>query len=203
MLNSDKLVSRQILVIIVLLFSVFPLTTVYAVDFNTMLNAMKENAEPIIRFVVATSYVMGLWFIFASILALKKIGQSSMHQQQAGMAGPIVKLVVGLLLLYLPTTVDIGVATIWGYGASDSLMSYTVSEADPFGPAKEGAIAIVRIIGYVSVVRGLIILSRAGAQGTQPGTFGKGLMHVIGGVLAINVVGTIRIISTTLGFGEI
>ena len=35
----------------------------------------------------------------------------------------------------------------------------------------------------------------------EQGGVGKGFMHIVGGILAINVVATIRVISNTLGFG--
>lgn len=69
-----------------------------------------------------------------------------------------------------------------------------------FGPAKAGAIAIVRVVGYVSFVRGLVMLSHSADQGSQQGSFGKGFMHIIGGILAINIVETITVIGNTLGF---
>ena len=204
--DHNRLVNRQLLIVSFLLMCLLPLASAYAVDidFNKMLFAMKRHSGPIIRFIVATAYVIGLWFIFGAIVTLKKLGQQTMMQHQS-ISGPLIKLIVGLLLLYLPGVIDVSLWTIWGYGVGEeSLMTYEPGLSDPFGPAKEGAIAIVRVVGYVSFVRGFVILSRSGAQsGAQPGTFGKGLMHIIGGMLAINIVGTIRIISNTLGFGGI
>jgi intracellular multiplication protein IcmC len=207
---NSKLIERVnqqfwLMVFILLL----PLTSYCAVsvNFNTMLNALRNNAGPIIIFTVATAYVIGTWFIISAIMGLKKIGESTSaaSQTHSSISGPLVKLLVGVLLVYLPTAIDVSVATLWGHGVlnagSDSPMSYSSSgSGGPFGPAKEGAIAIVRVVGYVSFVRGLIILSRSADQGAQQGTFGKGFMHIIGGVLAINIVETIRIIGNTLGF---
>ena len=207
MFNSNKITSGQFLVITLLLSLIT--TTVYAaLDFNTMLNALKQNAAPMIRFVVATAYVIGLWYIFSAIKELKTIGQTQMQtSQHGGVGGPLIKFVIGLLLLYLPSTVDIGVWTLWGhsaFGSEAGVMAYTPDITDPFAPAKEGAIAIVRVVGYVSFVRGLVILSHSADQsGGQSGSFGKGIAHVIGGILAINIVETIAIISNTLGINII
>ncbi len=166
-----------------------------------MLNALQQNAGPIITFTVATAYLIGISFIISAVMNLKKIGQSSYMQSQAGsISGPLIKFVVGLLLMYLPSTIDVGVVTLWGQSAfSEEYMSYTPNVTDPFAPAKAGAIAVIRVVGYISFVRGFIILARSGDQGAQQGTFGKGLLHVIGGMLAINVVATIRVIGNTLG----
>jgi intracellular multiplication protein IcmC len=166
-------------------------------DLNTIINALRDNAEPITRFVIATAYVIGFWFIISAIGSLRRIGQSSMMQAQMGMGGPLVKLVIGLLLFYLPTTVNMGVMTFWG--SDSSIVGYHAASGDVFGPLKDGVVAIVRVVGYISLVKGLVILSRAAEQGAQQGTFSKGITHVIGGILAVNIVGTIGVISSTLG----
>ena len=169
-----------------------------SVDLNSMLSALKDNAEPIIKFTMATAYVIGFWFIVSAIADIKKVGQSISSQQQMGVSGPVVKMVIGALLLYLPSTIDVGIVTFWGSEGSN-VVSYVADSGDLFAPIKEGAVAIVRVIGYISLVRGLVILSKSVEQGTQQGTFSKGITHVIGGILAINVVGTIRIIGNSLG----
>lgn len=199
---SYKPINKSVLIVGVLLL--LPSINVYAaMDFTTMVSAMRDNAGPIIRIVVATAYVIGLWFIFSSMVALKKIGQSTMMHHY-GVGGPIVKFVVGILLIYLPSTIDVTVWTLWGHTAigsgANSLMSYPLDGGDPFGPMKEGAVAIVRVVGYVSFVRGLIILSRAGDQNAgHQGGVGKGMLHIIGGILAINIVETVKLIDNTLG----
>ncbi|MDR1057207.1 MAG: hypothetical protein LBL17_01340 [Coxiellaceae bacterium] len=207
MLYNTKFSSKQQYYwIIILTLLVLPLTSVEAqIDWNTMLNSLKSNAGPIIRFIVATSYVIGLWFIISAVSELKKVGQSSyMQAQQSAIAEPLVKFIVGLLLLYLPTVIDVSVWTIWGHTAmgpeGKSYMEYIPSGGDPFGSIKAGSITIVRVVGYVSFVRGLIMLSRTSHAGSQPGTFGKGIIHMVGGILAINIVETIRVIGNTLGF---
>ena len=138
--------------------------------------------------------------IIAAVTGLKRLGQSiSVHApQQSGMSTVLVKFMIGVLLIYLPTTINVGVVTFWGKNAG-GILRYTSGDSDQFGMVKEGAIAIVRVIGLISLVKGLVILSRSVGQSVQPGTFSRGLMHVIGGILAINVVGTLKVIGGTLG----
>jgi len=204
--NSEvaRRLNRQFWVVVLIL--ILPRTVFCAevtMDFTTMLSALKNNAVPIIHFVVATAYVIGIWFVISAIKDLKQVGQSQSAATHGGIGGPLIKLIIGVLLIYLPSAVDVGVASLWGHGilGSDAggYMSYTPNESDPFTPAKEGAIAIVRVVGYVSFVRGLVILSHSSDQGAQAGTFSKGFMHIIGGILAINIVETVRIIGNTLG----
>lgn len=166
-------------------------------DFNAMLGAL-QNAAPILnRLVVATAYVIGFWFVISAISELKKIGQSATMQSQQGMGGPIVKLLIGVLLMYFPSTVSTGLSAVWGAGST--ILTYTKNSSDPFAAAKAGAIAIVQVVGYISFVRGLVMLAHSSDQGSQQGGLSKGIMHIIGGILAINVVATIQLIQNTLG----
>ena len=206
MLNQEGgRINKQLEFWIAGLLLIVPFASVYAIDidFNSMLSAMQDNAGAIIKLVVATAYVIGIWFIFSAIIGLKKMGNSSM-QQQSGIGGPLLKFIIGLLLLYLPSAIDVSVGSIWGHTAigseASSYMEYKATSGDPYSGAKAGAIALIRVMGYISFVRGLIILSHSGDQGSQSGTFGKGIVHIIGGILAINIVGSVKVIANTLGF---
>jgi intracellular multiplication protein IcmC len=57
---------------------------------------------------------------------------------------------------------------------------------------------IIQVIGLIAFVRGWVLVARSASQGQPPGGTGKGLIHVFGGILAINIVGTINMINNTL-----
>ena len=59
-------------------------------------------------------------------------------------------------------------------------------------------VIIFQTIGLYAFTRGWILIARAASQGQQPGGTGKGLMHVFGGVLAVNIVGTVELLKNTL-----
>jgi intracellular multiplication protein IcmC len=182
-------------------FLIFPLTTVYAaIDINAMLSALKDNIDPVIRLATAVAYVLGIWFMISAILELKLIGQSQgMMSQKMGLGGPIMRFAIGAALVYFPSTVDVAVSTLWGSG--ESIVSYTAAADDPFKLAKEGVFSIIKAVGIVSFIRGFVILSHStGQHGSQPGTVGKGIFHIIGGILAINIVTTIEVLKNSLGF---
>jgi intracellular multiplication protein IcmC len=202
MLNINiKSIARPFFIIV--FFLVFPLTTAYAINFdiNAMMNALKNNVGPVIRLATVVSYILGIWFMISAILELKMVGQShGMMSQKMGMGGPLMRFAIGAVLIYFPSTIDIATSTLWGVG-SDSLTSYVVEAGDPFGPAKEGVLLIIKAVGVVSFIRGFVILSHSTNQsGSQPGTVGKGIVHIIGGILAINIWATIEIIKNSLGF---
>ena len=45
-----------------------------------------------------------------------------------------------------------------------------------------------------------MILARANNKGSPPGQGGKGAVHLIGGIFAVNILGTIDILKATFGF---
>jgi len=49
-------------------------------------------------------------------------------------------------------------------------------------------------------VRGWLILSKMGHPGAQPGSVAKGIVHVIGGILLINIVNTVNMLASTFGY---
>ncbi len=200
-IRSIKRLNKQFWLLVFIF--VLPATAFSAtVNFATMLGALKNNAGPIITFTVAVAYVIGIWFMISAIMELKKIGESA-GGAHGTLGGPLLKFIVGVLLVYLPSTIDISAGTLWGASGVQSALSYSPAGGDMFAPAKQGALAIIQVVGYISFVRGLIMLSHSSDQGSQAGSFGKGLMHIIGGILAINIIATIRIIGNSLGFSTI
>ena len=65
-------------------------------------------------------------------------------------------------------------------------------------------IMCIRLIGYVSFIKGWFIFKRIGdgAQGSDE-AFSKAMIHLFFGVLAINIVETVNVMSSTVGFGDV
>ncbi len=168
-----------------------------AYDIASILGKLQEHIEPITKLIIATSYIMGFFFILSALMRLKDIGKSiSASAAPDGIRGSLVKLLIGIVLLYLPTTINVGVATFWG---SSQILKYTTDSSGTLGEAKEGAVALMKIIGYISFIRGLVLLNRASQSNAQPGNLGKGILHLVGGILSINIVWTLKIIQNTFG----
>ena len=51
----------------------------------------------------------------------------------------------------------------------------------------------------IAFIRGWILVVKGAQAGSQPGNSSKGLIYVVGGVMAINITGTIDLINATLG----
>jgi intracellular multiplication protein IcmC len=190
--------------LLIALVSLYPAGIAFAgssEDLAGMMQTLQQNLGPVSRFVVALSYVMGLWFITDAVFRLKKYGQArTMMSSNTSMAKPIILMIIGAALLYFPTFVTVSIQSLWVYGSSSSVIRYPVglSSWDAF---THPLIDVIRLFGLIAVVRGLVILTKLAGESTQPGSVGKGLMHILAGTLAINIVGTINVIKATFGFG--
>lgn len=146
---------------------------------------------------IALSQLLAVAFAFMAVLKLKKFGQNSqMSASHPSLLGPIVSLFIAAVLFFMPLTLDSLINTMWGYDYS-GVKSYLSTSNSTWDALIQPVIIIIRIIGLIAFIRGWIILGRATSEGAQPGTVGKALTHIIGGVLGINIVGTITVLQNT------
>lgn len=94
-------------------------------------------------------------------------------------------------------------ATVFGtseIGANSDLIAYSSASTLEWKQIADVVIQYIKLIGFIAFIRGWIILSKMGHSGAQPGSIGKGTIHVIGGVLLINIVDTVNLLAQTLGY---
>ncbi len=186
--------------IVIALLAMMPVAAYAATstdDITTWMRNLETHLPAVLKLLVAASYVMGVCFIVMAIMKLKMFGQSSMYAaQQHSILGPLVYFGVGAMLIYFPSLIDVAIWTFWDYGA-DYVMGRSVS-INSWDGLLQPVVAIVRIIGYISFLRGMLLLARFGQQSAQPGTLGKAIFHLVGGILAVNVLGAWDIVSGTI-----
>jgi intracellular multiplication protein IcmC len=180
------------------------------VDLGTALENLTFAFESLVTLVAAISYVMGLYFIFRGIGMYKIFATQSFASAQKGeVAGPLVFLVVGAVLMYFPSTLDTSMQTLFGYGvkdtpAAESMIGYSSISAsgEHWQEISTVLIKYMKLIGFIAFLRGWTILSKMGHSGSQPGSVGKGIVHIVAGVLLINIVDTITLLAETFGFTD-
>jgi len=146
---------------------------------------------------------------------MKKLGGPvSMQTQPGEISGPLVYLIVGAALIYLPTSTDLLINTIFQTGNSifsgggidyskmgqgSTLLRYTSSSSfsAQWADLANTLIMFLQFLGFMSFVKGWLILSKSAAPGQQPGNFAKGMTHVIGGIGLVNIVGVAEILRNT------
>lgn len=162
---------------------------------QTVLANIATQVPNLMRLTTALAYVMGMGFIIAGIVKMKHFGEMrTMMSGEHGMFGPMVYLAVGAALLYLPTSVQVGMSTFW---SNPSPMGYT-SQQDQWNQFLSDCYLIIELIGVIAFIRGLVILSHGGGRGGQGGV-AKGLTHVVAGILCINIYQFVQMVLATLG----
>ena len=180
------------------------------VDLGTALENLTFAFESLVNLVGAISYVMGLYFIFRGIGMYKIFATQSFASAQKGeVAGPMVFMFVGAILMYFPSTLDTSMQTLFGYGTKDlpvaeEMVGYAslTGSSDNWKEISGVLIKYMKLIGFIAFLRGWTILSKMGHSGSQPGSMGKGIIHVIAGVLLINIVDTVSLLAETFGFTD-
>jgi intracellular multiplication protein IcmC len=160
---------------------------------------------PIEKLLTGGAYLIGLAFAIKAIMTLKTHGEqrSSMsgtgNIKEAGMY-----MFVAAMLVYYPTAFETIMNSTFGY---QNVLSYaSLNSGSPwmssiFGTdsaAGNTITMIIQIVGLIAFIRGWVLIARASAQGQAPGSTGKGLMHIFGGILAMNIIGTMQVFYNTL-----
>jgi len=170
-----------------------------------ILTNIASNLLPVERMVTGAAYLIGLAFAFKAIYSLKIYGEArTMMSSNTSIKEPVVYLMVAAIFIYFPTGLSIMLNTTFG---SSSILQYAPVDSSNqalnslFGSGSvvgQSLSLIIQVIGVIAFVRGWVLIARSASQGQPPGGTGKGLMHVFGGILAMNIVATLEIINNTL-----
>jgi intracellular multiplication protein IcmC len=171
------------------------LPNVSTLSAQDMLTNIASQIPNLMQMITAFAYVIGMYFIVDGIIKLKHFGESrSMMSQEHGLKEPLILIAVGALLLYLPTSVQIGMSTFW---TNPNPYGYQQT-TDQWASFMNDCFLIVQFVGTLAFIRGLVILSHLGGSGQQ-GAFGRGLTHIIAGIFCINIYQFVQVILVTLG----
>ena len=157
---------------------------------------LTQNFQIISVIIENIAILMGVGFTLTGLFQLKKYGESrTMMSQQHSIAGPLMMLLAGAMLLILPTFVGSILLAFWG---TNSPLSYGGGPTG-YNALIPPVLMFVRIIGVGAFIRGIVLLSRSSGQQAQQGTFGKAMIHIFAGILCIHILGTINLLEQLLG----
>lgn len=172
----------------------------FATSNANWLNNLALSVDQLYMMVTGAAYVMGCSFFIKALYTMKVYGEArTMMASSSSIKEPITYFIISCVFIYIPTGVEILLTTTYD---ENTIMSY---ESLPNGinlTVANGGIAllsILQLIGITAFVRGWVLVGRSQSQGSQPGTLGKGITHIFGGILLMNIVATINILYNTLG----
>ncbi|MFJ1268945.1 type IV secretion protein IcmC [Legionella lytica] len=170
-----------------------------------ILTNIANSLVPVQRLITGGAYLIGCAFLFKAIYSLKVYGEArTMMSSHTSVKEPVVYLMVGAIFIYFPTAFATLMQSTFGYqnilqyapvSSSNQTLDFLFGNGSVVG---RPLTIIIQVIGLVAFVRGWVLIARSASQGQPPGGTGKGLVHVFGGILAINIVGTINMINNTI-----
>ena len=170
-----------------------------------ILRNIAATLEPVEKLITGLAYVMGIAFAFKAIYSLKVYGEArTMMSSNASIKEPVTYLLVAAVFIYFPAGLKVllmttfGDSTILEYAPLNSPNSTLDAIFGSQSAVGRPLTLIIQVVGLIAFIRGWVLIARGAGQGGQPGTTGKGLMHVFGGIFAINIVKTLEIINNTL-----
>lgn len=170
-----------------------------APNYQNMLISLSSSYPAIWKLTTAFAYVLGFYFIMKAVMALKQYGESrTMMSSSHSLKTPMAYILAGSALIFSPTVYKDILLTTFGTTQTTCIMCYE-NVSGWSTQASDALFGLVQVVGVMAFVRGWIYLAKAGEQGGQPNSFGKGLTHIIGGVLCINIIGTYQVLSNTFG----
>jgi intracellular multiplication protein IcmC len=170
-----------------------------------ILTNIANTLAPVQSLITGVAYLIGCAFIFKAIYGMKVYGEAkTTMSSNTSLKEPVTYLLIGALLIYFPTGFSVLMQTTFGYqnvlqyapvNSSNATLDTLFGSGSAVG---KPLTMIIQVIGLIAFVRGWVLIARSASQGQPPGGTGKGLMHVFGGILAINIVGTLNMINNTL-----
>ena len=166
-------------------------------DAATMLTNLTSAIPNLMSMVTGIAYVLGMYLIVKGVLGLKQFAeQRTQMSSQHDMKGPLIMIAVGTLLLYLPSSVQVGFNTFW---TDTSVLAYIPQAQSQYSVIYQDAYMIIELIGTIAFIRGLLTLTHLSGQGGQQGTFAKAMAFIISGIFCINLYSFLQMLSATLG----
>ena len=169
---------------------------------SSMFESLNSSLNQVWQMLIATCYLVGFSLTLVAIYKLKKFGERTafMHNSK-GLIAPSASFVIGVFLMWAPTFLPIMNATFFGYSQIQSTLSWESSHSGiDWADALSPMIETIQVIGLIAFLRGWLLITKVTAEQPQPGAVSKGTIHVVGGVLAINITGTMDVLSNKFGF---
>lgn len=193
-MNNNK---KIIISSLILIMGLVPGFAHAETNLGTMFANFSESAAALTELVKYSSYIIGMFLVVGAIFKFMK----NANDPREGIKAPLVMLSCGIGIFALTSTVSIVAETMaLGSGPGSILAPSGGGISAASGAAIQGVVTFVRLLGYIAFIRGWLFLVDYG-NGKVDGTMARGLVHIAGGVAAINLIATLKILANTLAPG--
>lgn len=137
---------------------------------------------------IRLTYLIGVTF------AVISLGQAISHKHRFNRTTAVWTFICAVLLLNLPTLMDSLSMTVFNQSSEQGL-SYS-PPSSPVSVYIQFAVYAIATVGVIGIARGLCLLRETP---NQPVNLSRAIVHLFGGILAVNLVTFLRGIGATLG----
>lgn len=138
--------------------------------------------------IIVLAYAIGIGF--AVLSAAQAISQRDKHNRSKA----FFTFLSAVLLLNLPALMDSLAMTVFNM-SSEQALSYS-PPSSPGSVYIQFAVYAIMTVGVIGIVRGLCLLRDSPNQAMN---FSRGIVHIFGGIIAVNLVTFLRGIGATIG----
>ena len=138
--------------------------------------------------IIVLAYLVGIGF------AMVSLAQSISHKHRFNRSTAVWTLWAAVLLLNIPALMDSLAMTVFNQ-TSEQTLSYS-PPASPGAVYIQFAVYAIQTVGLIGIMRGLCLLRDTPNQSMN---FSRGIVHLFGGIIAVNLVSFLRGIGATVG----
>ena len=170
-------------------------------SFLTIIEHISQQMPVLWKVVTGGVFLTGLFFALKSIYLFKDYGEMRvMMSANTDVRKPLGYLIIGIILMYAPFVAGQVLHSMFDQTYVSPVTYLLGISGQAFKDTFYVLGNIIEFIGFIAFVRGWIIIANTTQQQSQPGSFAKGLIHIIGGVFAINIWGTFKVLQATIGW---
>lgn len=165
---------------------------------------LAPSLPPLFTLIKFFCILLGAGLIVHSVMRLRRVNN---RQNQAEIGPVIFQMFAGVILINLNLFIATGAETLFG-GENHKLspLAYSVTTGGDWVSMRSKNIALailsfIQFVGYISVARGITELNNH-AHSKPNASLGKGLTHVVGGILATNITLTTSMLASTFGLKD-
>jgi len=212
---------RALLTLSILIAPSLAFAALTELDVTDIMQNLRKILNPMMVLLLTASFLSGILFLLRGFLMLKSFAMPLTQASKPGeIAGPLVYIFVGTILIYIPSSTDVLSSTLFGSNvnsifsnsgnsysvnlqsmgkASDQILGYApVSVEGQWAALIDTIVLYMQFIGFLAFMRGWFIVAESGQPGTQPGSISKGVIHIVGGLLAINFLPLVNAVHNTI-----
>ncbi len=160
---------------------------------------LTQNIGIMANILETVAVAMGVGLFMMGIFRLKRYAEMrTMMSHQMTLAWPLMMILGGTAMLASPFLIGTLMLNFWSV---TSPLHYNPGSAsiDELIPP---VLMFVRVIGLCALVRGFMMFSRLGREQSPPGTAAKSVLHMVGGLLCLHVLGTVELVKTIFGLAS-